>query len=81
LGPQGNVESQIEIEKIFFSKHTYKPKGISYIIKKIQNIDFCEKNWLNDPRFDFKSFSNLVEMMEDNLDFERELEEFQDPFE
>ncbi len=30
---------------------------------------------------DFKSFSNLVEMMEDDLDIEKELGEFQDPFE
>jgi hypothetical protein len=78
----GNVESQIEIEKgFFFSKHIYKSKGMSFIIKQFLKVDFfVKKIWLNGV-LDFKSLSNLVEMMEDNLDFEKELEEFQDPFE
>jgi hypothetical protein len=54
---------------------------MSFIIQKIYKISFCEKNWLKHPRFDCKSFSNLVEVMEDDLDFEKKLEEFQDPFE
>jgi len=74
----GNVESQIEFEKIVFSKRTYKLKGMSFIIKKNFKFAFCEKNNL---RFDCKSFSNLVEMMKDDLDFEKKLKEFQDPFE
>jgi hypothetical protein len=51
----GNVESQIEIEKIFLKQAYYKPKGMSFIIKKIYKISFCEKNCQNDPRFDCKS--------------------------
>jgi hypothetical protein len=54
---------------------------MSFIIKQFLDFDFCENNWLNDTRFDCKSFSNLVEMMEDNFDFEKKLEEFRDPFE
>jgi len=54
---------------------------MSFIIKQFLKVDFfVKKIWLNGV-LDFKSLSNLVEMMEDNLDFEKELEEFQDPFE
>jgi hypothetical protein len=32
------------------------------------------KNWLNDPRIDYKPPSNLVELIEKDLGFEEELE-------
>ncbi len=31
------------------------------------------KNWLDDPRVDFKSLFNLVELIEKDLELEKEL--------
>ncbi len=38
------------------------------------------KNWLNYCRIDCKPPSNLVELIEKDLDFEEELEEFEGSF-
>jgi hypothetical protein len=38
------------------------------------------KNWSNDPRIDCKSTFNLVELIEKDLNFEEELEEFESSF-
>ncbi len=37
------VRSQIEIIFFFFCKHVYKPKEMSFIVKKIRGIDICEQ--------------------------------------
>jgi hypothetical protein len=39
------------------------------------------KNWPSDPRVGYKSPSNLVELIQINLDFEDELEKFEGSFE
>jgi len=39
------------------------------------------KNWPSDPRVGNKSPSNLVELIQINLDFEDELENFEGSFE
>ncbi len=42
---------------------------------------FERKNWPNDLRIDCKPFSNLVELIEKELDFEDDLEKFEGSFE
>ncbi len=42
---------------------------------------FMSKNWPSDPRVGYKSPSNLVELIQINLDFEDELEKFEGSFE
>jgi hypothetical protein len=39
------------------------------------------KNQPNDPRINYKSVSNLVELIEKDLDFEKEFEELESSFE
>ncbi len=39
------------------------------------------KNWSNDPRIGCKSPFNLVDVIENDLDLEEELEEFEGAFE
>jgi hypothetical protein len=39
------------------------------------------KNWPSDPRVGYKSPSNLVELIQINLDFEDKLEKFEGSFE
>ncbi len=39
------------------------------------------KKWPSDPRVGYKSPSNLVELIQINLDFEDELEKFEGSFE
>jgi hypothetical protein len=39
------------------------------------------KNWSNDSRIDCKPPSNLVELIEKDLNFEEELEKFESSFE
>jgi hypothetical protein len=48
--------------------HIYKPKEMSFIIKLFIEIDCC------DLIFNFELPSNLVEMIEKDLDFEEEFE-------
>jgi hypothetical protein len=47
--------------------HIYKPKEMSFIIKRFIEIDCC------DLIINCKLPSNLVEMIEKDLDFERSL--------
>jgi hypothetical protein len=42
---------------------------------------FERKNWPNDLRFDCKPFSNLIELIEKDLDFEDDVENFEDSLE
>ncbi len=52
-----------------------------FIIRKFREIDICEqKNQPNNPRIDCKSPSNLVQLIEKDLDFEEELENFEGSF-
>jgi hypothetical protein len=48
--------------------------------KVCKNLIFMNENWLNDLIIDCKPPSNLVELIENNLDFE-ELEKFEGYFE
>jgi hypothetical protein len=43
----------------------------------LERLIFMSKNWPNDPKIDLKPPSNLVEMIEKDLDFE----EFESSFE
>jgi hypothetical protein len=49
-------------------------------LKNLKGLIFVNKNWSNDPRIDSKSTSNLVELIEKDLNFEEELEEFESSF-
>lgn len=51
---------------------------MSFVIKK---LIFVRKSWPNDFRIDCKSLSNLVELIEKDLDFEDDLEKFEGSFE
>jgi hypothetical protein len=42
---------------------------------------FVNKNWPKDPRIGCKSSSNLVDLIEGNLNLEKEIEKFEKAFE
>jgi hypothetical protein len=74
----GILESEIEIEKIF--SLTNKLTNLRRCDRQLNNLEgliFMSKNWPNDSRIDFKPPSNLVEMIQKDLDFE----EFESSFE
>ncbi len=54
---------------------------MSFTIKFFWQIDLCHKNWHNYPRLGCKSFSNLVDLIETNINLEKEFEEFEGAFE
>jgi hypothetical protein len=64
-----------------FSGHTYKPKEISFIIRKLRKFDFCEQKLAKWFRDECKLSSNLVKLIQTNLGFEEELEKFEGSFE
>jgi hypothetical protein len=43
----------------------------------LKRLIFVNKNWPNYPRIDCKPHSNLVELIEKDLDFEEESKEFE----
>ncbi len=47
----------------------------------LEKMIFVSKNWPSDPKVGCKSPSNLVELIQRDLDFEDELEEFEGSFE
>jgi len=51
-----------------------------FTIRKIGQNDFVNKNWPNDPRISCKYLSNLVELIEINVDIE-ELQKIERAFE
>ncbi len=59
---------------------TYKLEKM-FTIKKIKRLIFMSKKQPNDPRIGYKPPSNLVELIEKDLNFEKELEGFQGSFE
>jgi hypothetical protein len=59
----------------FFNRDIHKLEEISITINVfLERLIFVNKNWLNDPRIDCKPPSNVVELIEKDLDFEEELE-------
>jgi len=73
----GIIESQIQIERIFSLAWMFMYlRKCCLQSKNLERLIFMSKNWLNDPIIDFKPPSNLVELIENNLDFE-ELENFE----
>jgi hypothetical protein len=50
---------------------------MSFIIKKFGEIDFVNKSWRNDPRIGYKSPSSLVELINIDVDLQKEIEEFE----
>ncbi len=48
--------------------------------KFLENLIFVSKNWPNYPKDGCKSPFNLVELIQTNLGFEEELEEFEGSF-
>jgi hypothetical protein len=68
------VEFQIETKGIFFLV------GVLTIFFKcrlemtnLEKLIFVNKNWLNDPRVDYKSFKYLVELIEKDLQLKEDL--------
>ncbi len=50
-------------------------------IRNLKKLIFVNKNWSNDPRVSYKSWFNLVEFLERDIDLEAELEECEGEFE
>jgi len=73
------VRSQIENERIFLT-HNYKPKEVYNQIIFLNAI-FVRKKWYVDLRSNCKPSSNLVDLIEKDFDFEKELKEFESSFE
>ncbi len=78
----GIVGSQIE------TKRNFSLAGILTNLKKcclqlenLENLNFVSKNWPNDLRDECKPPFNLVELIQINLSFEEELENFEGSFE
>jgi len=70
----------LKLNIFFFSRHIYKPKEMSFTIRKQRKFDFVSKNWPNDLKDGCKLPSNLVEIIQTYLGFEEELEEFEGLF-
>jgi hypothetical protein len=49
-------------------------------LENLKRLIFVIKNWPNYPKIDCKPPLNLVELIEKDLDFEEELEEFESSF-
>jgi hypothetical protein len=78
----GVVESQIEIERIFYLARILTNLRRCYLqTKDLEKLIFVNKNWPNDSRIGWKSPCNLVEFLEKDVDLEEELKEFEDEFE
>jgi len=67
----------LKLKSFVINKQTYKSKEMSLQLNILERLIFMSKNWPNDPKIDFKPPSNLVEMIEKDLDFE----EFESSFE
>jgi hypothetical protein len=75
------VRSQIETKRILILTCILtNPRKYCLWSDNLERLIFVKKNWSNDPRIDCKPPSNLVEMIEKDLDFEK-LEEFGGSFE
>jgi hypothetical protein len=68
----GIVRSQTKTETIF---------SLTCILTNLRRCHLQSKNWSSDPRDGCKLFSNLVELIQTYLGFEKELEEFEGSFE
>jgi len=68
----GIVGSQIETKRFF---------SLTCIFTNLRRCHLQTKNWPSDPRDGCKPLSNLVELIQIDLSFEKELEEFEGSFE
>jgi hypothetical protein len=58
----GILGSKIETEKIFsLTNKLTNLRRCDLQLNNLERLIFMSKNWPNDPRFDFKPPSNLVE--------------------
>ncbi len=74
----GILGLEIEIEKIFsLTNKLTNLRRCDWQLNNLERLIFMNKDWPNDPRIDLKPPSNLVEMIEKDLDFE----EFESSFE
>jgi hypothetical protein len=77
----GIVGSQIEMQKIFLlASILTKLRKCHLQLNNLERLIFVRKNWPNDFRIDSKPPSNLVELIEKDLDF-GEFEKFESSFE
>jgi hypothetical protein len=67
--------------KGFFCLAITKLKKCHLQLKNLKRLIFVNKNWSNDSRIDCKPPSNLVELIEKNLNFEEELQKIEGSFE
>jgi len=78
----GIVRSQIETKLIFSLVGIFTNlRRCCLQLKNLENLIFVSKNWLSDPRNGYKPPSNLIELIQIDLGFEEELEEFEGSFE
>ncbi len=54
---------------------------MSFIIKNLDNLIFVNKNWPNDPRISCKSSFSLIDVIEMDVNLEKDLKEFERAFE
>jgi hypothetical protein len=77
----GIVGSQIEMQKIFLLASIFtKLRKCHLQLNNLERLIFVRKNWPNDIRLDSKPRSNLMELIEKDLDF-GEFEKFESSFE
>jgi hypothetical protein len=64
----GIVRFQIEKKRIFFLVNILR--NLSYYLQmtNLKKFIFVNKNWLHDSKADCKSFSNLVQLIEKDLE-------------
>jgi hypothetical protein len=73
----GIVESQIETKRIFSLTSILTNLGRYHLqLENLENLIFVSKNWPSDLRDGCKLPSNLVELIQTNLSFEKDLEKF-----
>jgi hypothetical protein len=75
------IGSQIQRENIFFSIGIFIILRGCHLVKNLDKLIFVNKNWPNDPKISYKSPFSLVELIEIDVDLEKEIEEFEGAFE
>jgi hypothetical protein len=75
--------SQIETQKIFsFNMYIFTNLRRCHLqLDTLEKLFFVNKNWPNDSKIDCKPHSNLVKMIDKDLDFEEKLKKFEGSFE
>ncbi len=77
-----NVESQIETKRIFSLVGILTNLRRYHLqLENLEHLMFVSKNWASDLRDGCKLPSNLVELIQTNLSFQKDLEKIKGSFE